>query len=61
MQKWLVGLLIDKVLGFIFKLIKEWIEAHQAKQKAKQKAKEIINETKDDPIERARRLGDFLN
>ena len=61
MSKWIVGLIIDKVIKYIYQLISDWLEHRRATQRAKRKVKAIMKEHKDDPKARASAMRDFLN
>jgi len=40
-MKWLISLVVNRLLGFIVDLITEWIEYQRQKKKLKKKIKEI--------------------
>lgn len=59
-MKWMVGLVIDKVIKAVFNLIMEWWEAQQHKKRVQAKVKEIMREEKD-PKKRAALIDSLLN
>lgn len=63
-MKWLAGVFLEKLIRVLIDSAQAWWRQQQAIKKAKQDAKKEIKkikeETKDDPKERARRIGDML-
>lgn len=61
MYKWIIGIVIEKIIKVVAKAITDYFEARKAKKVAKEKIKEIMSDTEDSPKERQRRLDTYLN